>query len=630
MNNSRNPEKLIKKNLTRAIEGGKINEIYPNLIDFINNIDIDSQVEFFKNSFPTLNEEDVEGFLTQTVKIINKKNKVSEDEIAKTLMDLILDKWSSDKMLSEAPKRFEEKNNPRDVLRNIINNKDLFYDLISGYKKKSAIKEVIGWFAGYIEVANEKDLKKLIVYKKDESVDRRKTLKRILKEINKVSATKSDPFKADYSKRDKLEMDMIRVYLKLSKNKEVDAYSLILSLPQNDITKNKYTESQLIESKELVTNVAKGIIGRNHSELRERLSKLEKYSYIQEESGNVDVLLSIPTERRILGMSITSDPTTRIEQNQFFRHAFKTMIMSMELNKRYPDGFNRMQARHYLKNLELEIKIKGGSDSYKKSIDEMNFEELVRYYFQEKKQKRKDFKKISNSEMDSIITDINKYSRFIFYGESFSYARGDLKEELAGMVMLSYVNNLKNLGNISLDSYESAFNFLSKCVSAKFNDCGNDKNYIQHGLGLSVDFLINPVNENDVKKYSEGQCYKDGREIIYDSVKSFLNIANEKFENTENLDDFFDKLSSFLRDNNVKEEKIKSLTRDLINGKITSNLEAKTSRFKKGDSETSQELENLKLVADFLSFKIMKRMTVENTMAQKNKERVVGMAVRRD
>ena len=613
---SNETNQIIINNLNKAIESGNRAEIYSHIVDFIHNVDVDRQVDFIVNKFKDENKnvskEDVEGFLEDAVIRINKKE-VSEDEIAMSLMGFIINKSSADEVLSKALQVVDKSHEVvKGQLKELIAKKNVFYNFIVGEKRKSVMKEVVGWFAGLVESESEEYLDKLTVYGGDGKIHERKTLKNLLNAINKRSITPTVPFKANYSKFEKLEMDMINVYSRsLRDNVEMDAFSLIMNIPKSNLVKGTYSENFMIDNKEKIINIAKSVVGLNLRELSNRGENLMKYSYIQAPSNQIDALSF--NGDKVQGMSITSDPTTRIEQNQFFRHAFKSMIIGMEIKKVHPDGCNNVSARNIARDLKLEVKIKGGSDSYTKPIGDMSFGELVRYYFQQKGKKQQDFEKISGHEMDIIIEDVNNHADFVFYGESFSYARMPLKEELAGMVMLSYVNNLKNIGNISIDSYEDVFNFLKDCVSAKFNECENNKNYIKFGLDKAIDFII---DENTIDKYNEGNCYKDGREVIYGSIKALMYIVDEKLEKTNNIECFVQELNNFLMDNGVDKEKRMLLTKKLIEGKIGIPLRSKCDKIKKGDSETGQELENLIAVTNGVEMKIKFKSLSEQIMSK--------------
>lgn len=582
-------DKTIINNLIEAIEHKDRNAMYGCVGDFFHNASSEARYEFLRLAV----EKNIVGDeLKEHVERLSAR--VSENDILEVTTLL---QQGSNVIMSKGVDGIASKDIRNELHKSITGDVDLFKQEFARCKY-SELKEAIGWVAGFIDGADQKELEKLTVLKKGE-INKKQTLKKLLDAIDKKSITQTVPFQNQPSNSDKIIILTIENCLNIENGRPVKKKSLpsamevVDKLMQIPKIKNKYKRSDLVKNNLTSIERTIGFCKRaSISEIESRFNQIMEFKFYPAGRGEVDVLFY--DDKKVFGMSVTSDPTKNIEQNQFFRHALKTLVIAKEINKKYPEGCSNMQARNVAKDLQLSVKIKKPPYSYEKKIQDMKFEELLRYYRQQQGgHYNKNMNHISTDEMKEMIGDMKENTKFIFYGESSPSARPEVKEELLGHLMMSYVLNLKGYGNITTD-YQSAFEFLKEAMSAKFNNAENNKNYTTEGLKSAVS-LINGTPDG-FKRFSEGNCYKQDRELLYNSFNVLFSIAFEMSETNgvkKELNAFKKDMLEFLESNGVSKKEATTFYNKITDENFSYDFKQSIKRIKRPESETHEAIENV-------------------------------------
>ena len=525
-------------------------------------------------------------------------SRVSEDDLI-GLVDYIHGKKSD--IFKEYRKAVGIDEHRENLEREIISDKDLFNSMLTRGNgaplRAPDLKEAVGWVAGYINSDNFSE-ESVVFYGDGNEINKRQTLKNILKEINNLSMTSSMPFQVKLSKEDKMVLNCIKemteeVDGKRAKKKGVFYTDVIGGLvdkgkiPPYARVKTEKSKTLRIKIKKIVENIDR----MKDQKINEWIDSMTSFKFHPAGSGEVDVLLR--DNNKILGMSITTDLGTEIEQNQFFRHYLKTAVISSFLKE--GEDINQV------KNKEIEVIRRG--EKTQKRLSDASFFEILNYWRNKNGYSVGDRNTIDNNEIEQIVKDASKQCNFIFFGEINENIKPEMREEVASFLMLSYVSNLRGIGNVDMD-IQAAFNFLDKVVDARFNGVDNKKPYIREGVKRAVDFLIEtdeknilPSREdNRTRKYSEGNIYKTERENVMNGLSAFTDIVSFIYTRSkEQGTDFRGDLRKFLvEDNNVEEKTFNKFYKKIISGELKDSVEKKIRGIRKSESETSKAANILK------------------------------------
>lgn len=461
----------------------------------------------------------------------------------------------SDFLFENAEKIVSKKEFKSIIEEEIINDEKVFYDYFSKGIKKPQIKEAISWIIGYLKTGDYNP-DNILHYDKN-SLNKRQTMKNLLKEINKQSLTKREPFKVKLTEREK---ELINIYEILIKN----------NLKNENI--NNIFKSGLFKRQQ--QNLIKEAKKLNDKDILNLVS----FRFFPAGSGELDVCLWSKEKEKVVAMCATSDPSTRIEQNQFFRHFIKANLFSLEIKK------NNLSSPREIKNLlnKKDIKIKDKT----KSLTELSFmESLIKY----RKQKNKDNhyeKIISSKEMDSILHDSEENVNFIFFGESTEFGNKKTKEYFAGLNAVAYLNNLNQYGSVEPEKFSDIVKFLnSKSFSFKYNSVNNKLDFFKKGICDILDYINNPsIRESNINLH-EGTVYREERKNFLKAVKGFFELIKSKQKH--NPDNFKNATLDFLLNElQVDQKSVLSFFKKLEDPNFLEDFKKKVNNIKLSNSES--------------------------------------------
>jgi hypothetical protein len=396
--------------------------------------------------------------------------------------------------------RDEEREMSKVIIKKEIMNLKTFEEHFSKRLRKPELKEAIGWIAGFIDT-KDYDYEGIVHFdNKTQALNKRQTLKNLLNAINKQSITNTMPF-----------------------------------------------ETKLRDSNK---KILRNLKHNNPKEYEKKEAELTAFKFHAGKSGELDVALWSEKDQKVISMCVTCDPTTRIEQNQFFRHYVKTLLVACEIEKHNKLIGKNNLSKQEVRNFVSSAKIKSKDRDLK--IMDLSFpiclEKLREHLALDNKNSKKptpDF--INFNEMKSIISKAKGKIDFIFYGEINNYADVELNRDLAGYNTLSYINNLGSYGRTKTQDFSSLA--FMRSFETEYNDLGDyNGNNLQRGLNKIAEFITDEYDHNAIKKLSEGQIYEDDRSNFFRAMKSFLVLTEERINHVpdnsnidETLQNFFNK-----------------------------------------------------------------------------------------
>lgn len=488
------------------------------------------------------------------------------------------------------------------ILNNeLLTDSNLFSDLIKSgdgrVLRAADLKEAIGWVACYISTDSFDP--ETVSFYDNGKLNKRQTLKRLLVDINECSINGAKPFQVKLKHNEKMFKKIVSIYYEkrdgfYKKKADIPNY---LNVIEDLINSGLVSPSLAIKtekSKEeriLIRDLVESLKNMSDQDVNKKIDDFSSFRFYPAGSGEVDVQLK--NGNKIIGMSVTTDPTTHIEQNQFFRHFLKTMVVSSLREDGVPDKD--------LKNYEIDVMKKG--KIIKKQLHLCSFFEILNYWRDKRGYRVGDRKIIDNDEMNQLIKDGKKYTNFIFYGEINPNINPKMMDEMASHLMLSYVLNLCSMGDVEID-IRDAFNFLDQIVVSKFNGVDNTRNHIMDGVKNAV-FFLNESSENKdfFRKYSEGNIYKTEREVLMDSLTALADIVYYIYQSSENnINKFREKMSDFfINDAGLSRDSFNDFYIGLINNSISSDFKKKVLNIRRAESETSKSANNFKNKIEMLS-----------------------------
>lgn len=501
------------------------------------------------------------------------------------------------------------------VSENILKDDKLFSEEFSNMKY-SDLKEAIGWVAGVI---NTKDFDKsnILSFDSENNLNKRQTLKNLLTVINQNSLTEKMPFKIKLKQEERIFSSVIKIFYDvtknglLSKNKTLSTGEIVRALVQSKVIDPSY--NQIEENRKKIQSIVSEIKTTPKHIIEKKMNNILQSKFFPAGSGEVDVLLFDGS--KVTGMSITTDHNTYIEQNQFFRHYLKTLIMAITIEKnKSQEEIKPIEARRILNN--FKIKIEKNSGVTEKKISECNFFELLKYYRKLKGYEHSSSYEITKQEMNDIISDGKKHANFIFFGEVDRNMPLELREDVASFLMFSYIKNLTAIGNTKIDIL-SAFDFLKESVVARFNDVDNSKDFFKNGIQRIVEFLTVYPDDSKYKidgklvniheKYSERFCHKTDRENLINAVDTFISVIHEINKNNPKY--FKQNLRKLLVDEfQVPAGQFYNLYEQIETGKLEFYTRSKINKIRKSESEHAKSYDELMINIErfLLSYKIDK------------------------
>tara|TARA_B100000700_G_scaffold267699_1_gene307753 strand:+ start:19136 stop:20935 length:1800 start_codon:yes stop_codon:yes gene_type:complete len=508
--------------------------------------------DFVKNFKKYIEENEKDSKLkSKLLNILSEKVKLVDLEALSPFLN------KSSNYLFENAEKIVSKDDFKSIIeKEIIDDEELFYNYFSNNVKKSQVKEAISWIIGYLKTGDY-DQDKILHYD-NEVLNKRQTMKNLLKEINKQSLTQREPFKVKLSTKEK---EIINIYEILIKNK-IKHENVDKIISKGYVKKEK--ENLLREAKRLND---KSIIN------------MVNFKFYPAGSGELDVCLWSKKNKKIIAMCATSDPSTKIEQNQFFRHFLKAELFSMQVKK------NNLSNPREIKNLLNKKNITVRNEELK-SLTELTFMETLIKYRKEKNNPQYYKKILSSSEMESILKDANKDLDFIFFGESSDVNNKELKEKFAGFNAVAYLNNLNQYGSVEPEKFTDIVKFLnSKSFSFKYNSVNNKLDFFRKGMCEIIDYINNSsIREANIYLH-EGTVYREERKNFLKAVKGFFELI--KSTERHNPENFKNATIDFLINNlEIDGNTVKKFMKKLEDPNFIDNFKSKINNIKLSNSES--------------------------------------------
>lgn len=398
------------------------------------------------------------------------------------------------------------------------------------------------------------------------------------------------------------------------------------------------TIDERLTLKNLLTEINKRSITKKHPF---DTSQHDNFRFYPAKKGELDVALWSEKDQKVIAMSVTCDPTTRIEQNQFFRHYCAALIISKKIEKERKirnKDLTPLEVRNIVKAYKIPSSESVEKNIWDESVVFKNHLMELRRLFRE--EGILDVNKLENNikknEMNEILNSGKNLVKFYFYGEGCNYKLNHVNKEMAGYNSLAYTSNLQEFGFFKTN-IDLSFNFMREAIETRYNNVieGAESNF-QVGLKNIINY-ITMTDEKEIKEkntiLSEGHVYKYERENFFKSLSTILKIVKLKIDTHVNGLTIEEKLTQFgindlklseetsllfaktiLKDN-FKEElsnkilKIHTATSEVLFDRdrvieIAENIESKTETIKiMEDPDTPQ------LVKEFLNSRINKKIS---------------------